>query len=219
MSLITPEATLSFPALFSPRKVDRSDENETPRFSATFIFDDEAQADPLYAAMKQAALEAGEAKFGAEFIDLVKAGKLNWPFLAGEDASAPKGTTVIRTRSLNAPGVVGLMQISSTDTRPAPITDQNEMYAGARVRASVGVFAYDKPTNKGVAFGLNNVQKIADGERLDGRVPAADEFEADASLAADLSAMDAPEVTGTDADGQANPPAAATSGKSLADLL
>ena len=213
MSLITPEATLSFPALFAPRKVDPADESEVPKYSATLIFDEEAQADPLYVALKAAAVEAAVEEFGPDAQEMLVSGKLNWPFLAGKDASAPEGTTVLRVRSKNAPGVVSI--IPGTDGRPAPITNPEEMYAGAQVRASLGVFAYNMAINKGVSFGLNNIQKIADGERLDGRVPAADEFDADASLAADLSAMDAD----TDADGQPNPPAATTPGRSLAQLL
>lgn len=39
-------------------------------------------------------------------------------------------------------------------------------------------FAYDMPTSKGVSFALNNVQKLGDGKRLDGRVAATDDFEA-----------------------------------------
>jgi len=211
-ALITPVGTLSFPALFEARKVDPTDETEVPKFSASIIFDEEAQATPLYAAMKEAALAAAIAEFGPDAPELLQSGKLNWPFIAGPSASAPEGTTVIRIRSKNRPGVVSLIPDPTTG-RPMAITDANELYAGAQVRASVGAFAYNMPINKGVSFGLNNVQKVGDGERLDGRVAASDEFAADASLEADLSSMD------KDAGETATSAPAEATGPTLAALL
>ena len=58
------------------------------------------------------------------------------------------------------------------------ITDPDEVYCGCKVRATLSVFAYDKAGNRGISFGLNNVQKLGDGERLDGRLRAEDDFEA-----------------------------------------
>jgi len=64
------------------------------------------------------------------------------------------------------------------------------MYPGAGVRASVSAFAYDSNGNKGVSFALNNMQKVSEGERLDGRAAADDEFTADLSSApADISGL------------------------------
>ncbi|WP_423787999.1 ssDNA-binding protein, partial [Klebsiella pneumoniae] len=37
---------------------------------------------------------------------------------------------------------------------------------------------YEQSGNKGVAFGLQNLQKLRDGEPLGGRVPASKAFEA-----------------------------------------
>ena len=47
------------------------------------------------------------------------------------------------------------------------------------MRASFTAFAYDNNGNVGVSFGLNNVQKLREGTRLDNRVAATDEFTAD----------------------------------------
>lgn len=60
------------------------------------------------------------------------------------------------------------------------VEDQNtdEIYAGLYGRATVGVYAYDG-ISKGVSIGLNNFQKVKDGDRLDGRGNAADDFEDD----------------------------------------
>jgi hypothetical protein len=55
------------------------------------------------------------------------------------------------------------------------------MYPGAQVRGSVSAFGYDYQGNKGVSFGLNNLQKLGEGERIDGRVAADAEFDVDMS--------------------------------------
>ena len=54
----------------------------------------------------------------------------------------------------------------------------NEMYPGVMVYGLVGAFAYDN-VSKGVSFGLNGVQRIDEGTRLDNRVAAQDVFTAD----------------------------------------
>jgi hypothetical protein len=41
----------------------------------------------------------------------------------------------------------------------------------------VRFFGYDQAGNKGVGCGLNNIQKLKDGERLDGTVSAEAAFE------------------------------------------
>lgn len=64
------------------------------------------------------------------------------------------------------------------DRRRIPITDPLELYSGCYVRASINFFSFNTNGNKGVAAGLGNVQKWADGEPLNGRVRAEDEFEA-----------------------------------------
>jgi hypothetical protein len=43
---------------------------------------------------------------------------------------------------------------------------------------SVNFFPYNTNGNKGVGCGLNNLQKIADGDYLGGRTRAEDDFEA-----------------------------------------
>ena len=55
--------------------------------------------------------------------------------------------------------------------------------------ATLNVFAYDKAGNRGVSFRLNNVQKLDDGERLDGRLKAEDDFEAIDDKPADINDM------------------------------
>ena len=91
----------------------------------------------------------------------------------------------MNVKNKSKPGIVSIY--AGADGKPTSIEDPAQIYAGCKVRASLRAYAYDVSGNKGVAFSLGNLQKLADGERLDGRVKAADEFEADLSVApADL---------------------------------
>ncbi|ADK73435.1 hypothetical protein RDJLphi1_gp34 [Roseobacter phage RDJL Phi 1] len=50
------------------------------------------------------------------------------------------------------------------------------VYSGAYYRATVVTYSYDNK-GKGVALGLMNLQKVRDGERIDGRTDASADFE------------------------------------------
>jgi hypothetical protein len=54
--------------------------------------------------------------------------------------------------------------------------DAGEFYSGCYGRASVTLYPYDTSGSKGIACGLNNVQKLADGEKLGGATSAAADF-------------------------------------------
>lgn len=79
-----------------------------------------------------------------------------------------KGHWVISAKSINAPEVV--------DTSMNPILSRNEFYSGCFGRASLTFYVYNKNGNKGVGCGLGNVQKLEDGQPLDGRTTAAEDF-------------------------------------------
>ncbi|MGI9494046.1 MAG: DUF2815 family protein [Geminicoccaceae bacterium] len=172
-NLITPQGRLSFPQLFEPREINGSE----PKYGATIIFED--NDDPQLKAMKEAALEAAREKFGAKTDQLIKAKKIKWPFLDGATELRDgfgEGKVFIRPTSKQQPGCVD--RYAGSDGKPKPITEAGELYAGCYVRASLRPFAYDTNGNKGVSFGLQNIQKLDEGERLDGRAKAEDEFEA-----------------------------------------
>jgi hypothetical protein len=79
-----------------------------------------------------------------------------------------KGHWVFTASSKQAPQVV--------DAGVNPIINQTEVYSGMYGRASVRFFPYNSNGKKGVGCGLNNVQKLRDGEPLGGRTNAADDF-------------------------------------------
>jgi hypothetical protein len=88
---------------------------------------------------------------------------------AGNRGPEYKDCFFINSSSNNAPGVV--------DNHLQPIIDSDEFYSGCYGHADVNFFPYNTAGNRGVGVGLNNLLKIKDGERLDGRQAAEDAFE------------------------------------------
>ena len=78
------------------------------------------------------------------------------------------GHYFFNANSNEKPGVV--------DADLNPIIDTGEFYSGCYGRASVTLYPYDTSGSKGIACGLNNVQKLADGEKLGGATSAAADF-------------------------------------------
>lgn len=188
--LITPEATLSYPHLFTPVAVNEGDD---PKYSASFIFSPEAQGTEEYQHLKAAAIAVAMEKWGDKTVDMIKKGKLRMPFRDDvEDKGYPEGSTFIGARSKHAPGLVAW--------NLEPISDENELYPGAIVRAQLSAFAYDVSGNRGVSFGLDNIQKLRDGERLDGRIAAKNAFDAaEPPAALDFDDIDQAEANGASA--------------------
>lgn len=62
------------------------------------------------------------------------------------------------------------------DQNVQPILSQDELYSGCYGRVSINFYAFNQEGGKGIAAGLNNVQKMADGERLGGRSSADEDF-------------------------------------------
>ncbi len=79
-----------------------------------------------------------------------------------------KSCWVMTANSISAPEVV--------DASGQPILSKNEFYSGCFGRASIRFYAYNQNGNKGIGCGLGNVQKLEDGQPLDGRAKAADDF-------------------------------------------
>lgn len=77
----------------------------------------------------------------------------------------------INANSASAPGIV--------DADRQPILERSEVYSGVYGRASINFYAFNSNGNKGIACGLNNLQKIADGEPLGGKSRAEDDFATD----------------------------------------
>lgn len=57
-----------------------------------------------------------------------------------------------------------------------PIVDPLEFYSGCKGRAIISFYAFNEGGSRGIAVGLNGVYKVAEGDRLDGRVDASSVF-------------------------------------------
>ena len=177
--LITPEAMLSYPALFEPKTTPSGD----LKYGCALVFPEGSDL----AALKNAALAALEERWGTKARDMLQRKQLKWPFRDGAEKDGPgygPGTTFLNVTSKQPPGIVD--RYAGPDGKPRPITDPSEIYPGCFVRASLRRFTYDTNGSKGVSFGLQNLQKLRDGDRIDGRMRPEDEFEAIESGAADL---------------------------------
>lgn len=185
LRVTTPIATLSYPNLFVPRAFE---EGQPEFYSAVLVFSPDAQESAEFKAMKVAAKAALVKKFGDKTEALLRSGKLSIPFREdSEEKGYPKGSVWVNAKTKNPPGVVSRRADPFTN-KPAVISaqsqvpgDPDELYAGCLVRASITFFPYDKMGNKGVGVALNNIQKWDDGTRIDNRMAAQDEFEADLS--------------------------------------
>jgi hypothetical protein len=186
-SILTPEGRVSYPALFEAKA--GPDPNGRPKYGCVLIFPKSADL----TALTKAAGEALELRWGKKAKDMLRRGELRWPIRDGaaKDAAGYGVNTVfINMASTQQPGVVD--GYAGPDGRPRVITDPKTIYPGCFARAAVGVYTYDRQGNRGVAFGLNALQFLRDGERLDGRRAAQDEFDAleGEPPAADLNNLD-----------------------------
>lgn len=78
------------------------------------------------------------------------------------DDEAYKGMLFFNASSKRKPGIV--------DKDRQAIIDPDEIYSGCYGRVAVNMYPYGVKGNNGVAAGLNNVQKLSDGEHLGGTI-------------------------------------------------
>ena len=166
--LITPEFRVSFPSVFAPTAFDDKQEK---KYKLNMLFPKGTDLAPMIALAKKVA--------DARWPDLAtRPKKLKNPFRDGDvekpDTEGYAGHMFVSATSKMKPGVVdqAKQEILSADA-----TDGG-FYAGCYARASVTAYAYDKFGNAGVAFGLQHVQKLRDGDEFSGRGKAEDEFDA-----------------------------------------
>lgn len=165
--VVTGKARLSYAHIHEPRAVEEGGEK---KYSASLLIpkSDTETLGKVKAAI-DAALAAGKAKHGAGF-------KMKESPLKDGDIERPDDKAYEGMMYLSASSKVKPIML---DKDRNPIHDAREIYSGAWVRASINAFAFNKSANKGVSFGLNSMQKIADDEPLGGtytEAQAADDF-------------------------------------------
>ena len=120
----------------------------------------------------QAAYEEGQSKLKGNGRSVPALSALKTPLRDGDaerpDDEAYANSYFVNANSGTAPGIV--------DADRNPILERSEVYSGVYGRASINFYAFNSNGNKGIACGLNNLQKIRDGEPLGGKSRAEDDF-------------------------------------------
>lgn len=155
------------------------DEGGDKKYSVSLIIpkSDKATLKKINAAI-DAAKEAGKT---TKFEGKIPTAKFKTPLRDG-DEERPEDDAYANSFFLNAtsktkPGVV--------DKDVNEILNQDEVYSGCFGRASVTFFPFNTKGNKGIACGLNHIQKIKDGEPMGGRSSAESDFGGDEFTLAD----------------------------------
>ena len=144
-----------------------------PKYSVSLIIpkSDTKTIEKIKAAI-QAAYEEGESKLKGNGKTVPALSILKTPLRDGDlerpDDEAYANSYFVNANSGTAPGIV--------DADRQPIIDHSEVYSGVYGRASINFYAFNSNGNKGIACGLNNLQKMRDGEPLGGKTRAEDDF-------------------------------------------
>lgn len=163
--VITGKVRFSYANVFEPKSINGSD----PKYSVSIIIpkSDKKTLNDIKAAI-EAAKKEGVAKLGGKI-----PGNLKTPLRDGDidrpEDEAYSNSYFINANSITKPGIV--------DRNRQPILDTTDFYSGCYGRASLVFFAYNANGNKGLAAGLQNLQKLSDGEPLGGRNRAEDDFD------------------------------------------
>lgn len=145
----------------------------TPKYSVSLIIPktDTVTVEKIKAAI-QAAYEEGASKLKGNGKSVPALSAIKTPLRDGDlerpDDAAYANSYFVNANSATAPGIV--------DANCQPIIDRSEVYSGVYGRASINFYAFNSNGNKGIACGLNNLQKIRDGEPLGGKSRAEDDF-------------------------------------------
>lgn len=145
----------------------------TPKYSVSLIIpkSDTVTVEKIKKAI-EAAYKEGESKLRGTGKSVPALEAIKTPLRDGDlerpDDEAYKGCYFINANSPKAPGIV--------DAALQPILERSEVYSGVYGRASINLYAFNSNGNKGIACGLNNLQKIKDGESLGGKSRAEDDF-------------------------------------------
>lgn len=173
---VIPTKVVTGPCIFSylncwdPKAINGG----TPKFSVSLIISktDTRTIEKINAAI-QAAYDEGQSKLKGSGKTVPALSAIKTPLRDGDverpDDEAYKNSYFINANSSTQPGIV--------DADRQPILDRSQMYSGVKGRASINLYAYNVNGNRGIACGLNNLQKLSDGTPLGGKSRAEDDFD------------------------------------------
>lgn len=162
MNVTIENVRISYPTLFNPKQVAGKGD---PKYSAAFII---AADNPGLKAVVDAASAAIQKTYPA---GNVPANFKHLPLMKGEEKYPGKadyeGMYVLNSSNRSAPTVV--------DQQMNKVIDPGAVYPGMYVNVGLSVYTYNN-VSKGVTCGLEAVQLVRDGERLDSRPSVNDLF-------------------------------------------
>lgn len=175
--VVTGKVRFSYANVFEPKAVN---DDEAPKYSVCVIIskDDKKTLDAIRKAI-EAAKQAGKAKLADKNGRIPS--NVKTPLRDGDDERgddpAFENSYFLNCSSNRRPSIV--------DKDLAPIMDREEFYSGCYGRVSLNFYAFNVQS-KGIAAGLNNIQKLSDGERLAGGSSADEDFGGDNAWDDDL---------------------------------
>ena len=170
MKVITgPNTRWSYANVWEPKSINGG----TPKYSISLII---PKTDTKIVARIKSAIEAayleGEAKLKGNGKAVPPLTAIKSPLRDGDierpDDAAYENAYFINANATTAPGIV--------DADRNPILTRSEVYSGVYGRASISFYAFNSNGNRGIACGLNNLQKVRDGEPLGGKISAENDF-------------------------------------------
>lgn len=171
-----PKTRLSYAKIWKPEAME---EGQEPKYSVSLIIpkDDTETLDKIKAAIA-AARKAGESKLSDAKGKALPESRLKLPLRDGDEERSDDenyaGCYFLNATSKTKPGIVSLEK--DADGKFKEIKDEAEVYSGCYGRVSINFYAFNTKGNAGIAVGLNNIQKVKDGEPLGGRSNADADF-------------------------------------------
>ena len=167
--IITGVCRLSYANIWQAKSINGG----VPKYSTSVLI---PKSDMKTIANVKAAIEAayyeGESKLKGNSKTVPALTSLKIPLRDGDmerpDDEAYAGHWFLNANSNTAPGVV--------DANREPIYDTSEIYSGVYARVSLTFYAFNSNGNRGIACGLQNIQKVRDGESLGGKPKAEEDF-------------------------------------------
>lgn len=164
--VITGKVRFAYVHVFQPRAAT---EGQEPKYGVCIMIpkSDKPTLQKIKAAV-EAAKEQGRPQWGGKIPTNLKT-----PLRDGDEDRPDDpdfaGCYFLNANSKMKPGLV--------DRQRDPIFSSEDFYSGCYGRASINFYPYNVSGNRGVAAGLNNLQKIADGNPMGGRTRAENDFD------------------------------------------
>lgn len=166
--VVTGKVRFSYVNIFKARSFQQGQDE---KYSICLLIDkkDKVTLSKIKAAVEAAKQQGIADKWGGKLPANLKLPLRDGDAERADEADEYTGMFFINANSNQKPGIV--------DENLNEVLDPTEIYSGCYGRASINFFPFNSNGNKGIAVGLNNVQKLADGEPLGAsRASAEDDF-------------------------------------------